>query len=209
MANRYAGSNVSMDRRHPSRMTVRQRFYLVEVLAGLRLTGARFFAKATFDDGKPAAADDAVRLRKRCHRGEGTEEGHCRRSASDHRQLHAGSLGGLRPVPNEIRGEFLLGIRRLEQVLDPAGQGRGEAERFFRDLCTLGELHDLAQRWQVVRLLDQGRHYAEISHETGASTATVTRIAGWLRHGTGGYASALERTRERSPAARHAAEERA
>jgi TrpR-related protein YerC/YecD len=77
-----------------------------------------------------------------------------------------------------------------------------EAERFFRDLCTLGELHDLAQRWAVVRLLDQGRHYGEISHQTGASTATITRIAGWLRHGTGGYAAALERTRERSPAAR-------
>ena len=44
MANRYAESNVPMDRRHPSRMTVRQRFYLVEVLAGLRLTGVRFFA---------------------------------------------------------------------------------------------------------------------------------------------------------------------
>jgi TrpR-related protein YerC/YecD len=83
-------------------------------------------------------------------------------------------------------------------------RGRDQAERFFRDLCTLGELHDLAQRWQVVRLLDQGRRYAEISHETGASTATITRIAGWLRHGTGGYTSALERTRKRSPAARHA-----
>jgi len=44
VANRYAESNVPMDRRHPSRMTVRQRFYLVEVLAGLRLTGVRFFA---------------------------------------------------------------------------------------------------------------------------------------------------------------------
>ena len=72
---------------------------------------------------------------------------------------------------------------------------RGDAERFFRDLCTLGELHDLAQRWQVVRLLDQGRHYGQISLQTGASTATITRIAGWLRHGTGGYAASLARMR--------------
>jgi TrpR-related protein YerC/YecD len=70
---------------------------------------------------------------------------------------------------------------------------RGAAERFFRDLCTLRELHDLAQRWHVVRLLDAGQPYAEISRTTGASTATVTRIAQWLHHGTGGYRAALER----------------
>ena len=68
-----------------------------------------------------------------------------------------------------------------------------EAERFFRDLCTLNELRDIAQRWAVVRLLDQGMHYAEISRTTGASTATITRIASWLNHGEGGYQLALER----------------
>ena len=79
---------------------------------------------------------------------------------------------------------------------------RAAAERFFRDLCTLRELHDLAQRWQVVRLLDEGRHYSEIARETGASTATVTRIAAWLHHGTGGYREALERTGRRGERAR-------
>jgi TrpR-related protein YerC/YecD len=71
---------------------------------------------------------------------------------------------------------------------------RPAAERFFRDLCTLGELHDLAQRWHVVRLLDAGIPYAEISRRSGASTATITRIAQWLHHGTGGYREALGRT---------------
>jgi len=69
----------------------------------------------------------------------------------------------------------------------------GEAERFFRDLCTLGELRDMAQRWAVARMLDQGLHYARISQETGASTATITRIASWLRHGEGGYRLLLDR----------------
>ncbi len=72
-------------------------------------------------------------------------------------------------------------------------ESRGEAERFFRDLCTVGELHDMAQRWAVVRLLDAGLHYAEISRRTGASTATITRIAAWLNHGAGGYRLMLER----------------
>ena len=70
---------------------------------------------------------------------------------------------------------------------------REGAERFLRDLCTLGELHDMAQRWAVVRMLDEGMHYAEISRQTGASTATITRIASWLNHGEGGYRDMLER----------------
>jgi len=69
-----------------------------------------------------------------------------------------------------------------------------DAERFFRDLCTLTELRDMAQRWAVVRLLDAGLHYAEISRQTGASTATITRIASWLNHGKGGYRLMLEKT---------------
>lgn len=68
-----------------------------------------------------------------------------------------------------------------------------DADRFFRDLCTLGELRDLAMRWSVARLLDEGLHYAEISSRTGASTATITRIASWLRHGEGGYRLMLDR----------------
>jgi TrpR-related protein YerC/YecD len=66
-----------------------------------------------------------------------------------------------------------------------------EAAAYFRDLCTLGELHDMGQRWAVVRMLDQGLHYADISRLTGASTATITRIASWLKHGEGGYRAML------------------
>ena len=71
--------------------------------------------------------------------------------------------------------------------------GLDETERFFRDLCTLTELRDLSQRWAVARLLDSGLHYAEISKRTGASTATITRIASWLNHGEGGYRAVLDK----------------
>ncbi|MDA8237807.1 MAG: YerC/YecD family TrpR-related protein [Chloroflexi bacterium] len=74
---------------------------------------------------------------------------------------------------------------------------RAEATAFLRDLCTLGELRDLGQRWAVVRQLDAGLHYAEISRRTGASTATITRIASWLHHGEGGYRAALARAKAR------------
>lgn len=72
---------------------------------------------------------------------------------------------------------------------------REDATAFLRDLCTLREIHDLAQRWAVARLLDAGFHYADISKQTGASTATITRIASWLNHGEGGYRRMLDRTR--------------
>jgi TrpR-related protein YerC/YecD len=72
---------------------------------------------------------------------------------------------------------------------------RDELKRFLRDLCTLGELEALAHRWQIVRLLDEGLPYLEIAERVHTSTATVTRVAQWLRHGAGGYALALERTR--------------
>lgn len=74
---------------------------------------------------------------------------------------------------------------------------REEAARFLRDLCTLAELETLAHRWQVAQLVDQGLPYHEVARRTGASTATVTRVAHWLRHGEGGYRLALERRRRR------------
>jgi TrpR-related protein YerC/YecD len=68
-----------------------------------------------------------------------------------------------------------------------------EAESLFRDLCTLRELEALSHRWKVAQLVDEGCPYQEISRLTGASTATVTRVAHWLRHGEGGYRLALDR----------------
>jgi TrpR-related protein YerC/YecD len=72
-----------------------------------------------------------------------------------------------------------------------------EVVRFLRDLCTLPELEALAHRWQIVQLLDEGVPYVEIAERVPSSTATVTRVAQWLRHGTGGYQLALERRGER------------
>jgi TrpR-related protein YerC/YecD len=72
-----------------------------------------------------------------------------------------------------------------------------EAERFFRDLCTIPELNTLAARWEVAKLLDQGVHYGEIARRTGASTATITRINTWRRYGAGGYRLLLDRRKAR------------
>jgi TrpR-related protein YerC/YecD len=66
---------------------------------------------------------------------------------------------------------------------------------FLRDLCTTTELDAMGQRLQVARLVDEGVSYQVISKRTGASTATVTRVAQWLHHGEGGYSAVLKRSR--------------
>ena len=72
-------------------------------------------------------------------------------------------------------------------------QTRDEARRFLRDLCTLPELEALTHRWQTALLLEQGMPYLEIAERVPTSTATVTRVAQWLRHGAGGYRLVLDR----------------
>lgn len=66
---------------------------------------------------------------------------------------------------------------------------------FLRDLCTSTELDAMGQRLQVARLVDDGMSYQEISRRTGASTATITRVAQWLHHGEGGYRAVLKKGR--------------
>jgi TrpR-related protein YerC/YecD len=68
-----------------------------------------------------------------------------------------------------------------------------EAKFFLRDLCTLTELKEMATRWQVAQRVRRGLPYRNIAKQTGASTATVSRVASWLHHGTGGYKLMLSR----------------
>ena len=76
-----------------------------------------------------------------------------------------------------------------------AAKSRAELTAFMRDLCTIGELEAMAHRWEVARLVNTGLPYTEIAEKTGASTATVTRVAHWLNHGEGGYRSAIDNAR--------------
>ncbi len=69
------------------------------------------------------------------------------------------------------------------------------AAAFLRDLCTTTEIDAMGQRLQVARLVNDGISYQEISRRTGASTATITRVAQWLHYGEGGYAAVLKKVR--------------
>ena len=68
--------------------------------------------------------------------------------------------------------------------------------RFFEDLCTVNEIHAIAQRWQVAKLLAEKKTYSEIEELTKASTATISRINKCLVYGAEGYQRIFARLSE-------------
>lgn len=71
-----------------------------------------------------------------------------------------------------------------------------ECVRFFDDLCTVSELMAMEQRYQVAKCLNKGMIYNDILAETGASSATISRVNRSLQYGSGGYAIVFERMKE-------------
>lgn len=72
-------------------------------------------------------------------------------------------------------------------------ENQEECLKFFEDLCTIKELKSIAQRFEVARLLTNGKKFNEIVQETGASTATIARVNRSLMFGAGGYDIILKR----------------
>lgn len=68
-----------------------------------------------------------------------------------------------------------------------------ECYSFFEDIATINELKALSQRIQVARMLKEKKVYTEIAEETGASTATISRVNKCLNYGQNGYNIVLER----------------
>lgn len=84
--------------------------------------------------------------------------------------------------------QLFAGIMSLQSV--------EECYNFFEDLCTITELRAMAQRFQVAKMLDQGQIYSDIVEETGASTATISRVNKCLVYGTDGYRMVLDRAQD-------------
>ncbi len=68
-----------------------------------------------------------------------------------------------------------------------------ECRLFFDDICTKGELASMAQRLKVAMLLSENETFFEIAAQTGASSATISRVNKCLQYGDGGYRTVLER----------------
>ena len=93
-----------------------------------------------------------------------------------------------RKLKDEDMDILFRGILKLQTVED--------CYDFFEDLCTIAELRALVQSFQVARMLDEGRIYSDIVQETGASTATISRVNKCLVYGSDGYRKMLDRLKE-------------
>ncbi len=95
-------------------------------------------------------------------------------------------------LPNPSAARAVL-IDELAEALVTL-RSPGEARAVLADLCTPAEVHTLAERWHVARLLDEGKlTYREIHEATGVSTTTIVRVARFLRQEVnGGYRILLD-----------------
>ena len=68
-----------------------------------------------------------------------------------------------------------------------------ECYKFFEDLCTVQEIRAMSQRIAVAKMLSDGKVYSEIVKQTGASTATISRVNRSLEYGCDAYPMIFER----------------
>ncbi|MDR4945261.1 YerC/YecD family TrpR-related protein [Neobacillus cucumis] len=97
---------------------------------------------------------------------------------------------------NKLRGKELDQLFQAVLTL----KDLEECYRFFDDLCTINEIQSLAQRLDVARMLREGNTYHKIETETGASTATISRVKRCLNFGNDTYEMVLERIKQENKA---------
>lgn len=68
--------------------------------------------------------------------------------------------------------------------------------RFFQDLCSITEMRALEQRFDVAKLLYEGKVYTEIVEGTGASSATISRVNRALKYGENGLMDAFDKAQQ-------------
>ena len=78
--------------------------------------------------------------------------------------------------------EAILTLKTLDECIN-----------FFDDLCSITELRAIEQRYHVARMLNDGHIYSTILDQTGASSATISRVNRSLKYGAGGYEVVFER----------------
>lgn len=92
----------------------------------------------------------------------------------------------------------LIRTKQIDQLFDAilSLKDREECYLYFEDVFTIKELLTVAQRQEVARMLADGHSYQKTIAETGASSATISRVKRCLDYGSGGYELVLERTKK-------------
>ena len=95
-------------------------------------------------------------------------------------------------IKNELTDKLFQCILSLETI--------EECYQLFEDLCTVNEIQAIAHRMEVAAMLDAKCTYVEIAKQTGASTATISRVNRCLHYGTDGYKLIIDRVRQQNQA---------
>ncbi len=88
-------------------------------------------------------------------------------------------------IQDDLTDQLFKGMLLLENL--------EECYAFFEDICTVNEIKSLAQRLAVAKMLQKKSKYTDITEQTGASAATISRVNRALSYGTDGYNNILER----------------
>ncbi len=83
--------------------------------------------------------------------------------------------------------DAILTLENVEECFD-----------FFEDVCTVNEVLSIAQRFSVAKMLKENHTYLEVAKETGASTATISRVNRSLNYGNDGYEMVFSRMNKES-----------
>ncbi len=94
-------------------------------------------------------------------------------------------MKSLRNQETDLLFKAMLSLKNLD-----------ECYLFFEDVCTIKELQAITQRFQVACQLDAESNYIAVSEDTGASSATISRVNKCLQYGNGGYRIVLSRLKE-------------
>ena len=93
---------------------------------------------------------------------------------------------------SNFRSEEINNLFKAMQMFDDIEQ----FYLFFEDVCTITELKDMGQRFEVAIMLDEGMNYQKIAEKTKVSTATISRVSRCLNYGNGGYKLAIQKLKE-------------
>ena len=94
----------------------------------------------------------------------------------------------MKNIKDKYTDEMFEGILKLKNVDD--------CYKFFSDLCTPREIKSMAQRFTVAKMLIEKKVYSDIVNETGASTATISRVNRSLESGNEGYDLIFDRSKK-------------
>lgn len=102
---------------------------------------------------------------------------------------NAGGINRNRTGNSEANMKQDLHSKAMDHLFDAilCLKNKEECYQFFEDVCTINEIQAMAQRLEVAGLLRKGETYQTISKETGASTATISRVNRFINYGSDGY----------------------